>query len=284
VTTAAAVTNPSSVPWETEILLRNDETRDLFTLRLCLSDPATRAAYRFAPGQFNMLYLPGVGGVPISIASDPDTPEVLDHTIRAVGRVTRALAQLGPGDRLGLRGPYGRGWPLQDAEGKDLVMLTGGLGCAPVVAAIDYAIARRERFGRLVILQGVKHAADLIWRARYDAWDALPDTQVRLAADQADRQWPGHVGLVTDLLDQVSFDAADAIAMLCGPELMMRAGARRLAELGVPAERIWLSLERGFRCGIGHCGHCQLGPWFVCRDGPVLRWADIGWLLGTEGF
>jgi NAD(P)H-flavin reductase len=285
VTTARTVPDPPcEPPWESEILSRSDEARDLFTLRLRLTDARTRTAYRFVPGQFNMLYLPGVGGVPISIASDPDAPETLDHTIRAVGRVTRALADLGPGDRLGLRGPYGRGWPLRDAEGRDLVMLTGGLGCAPVVAAIDYAVARRERFGRLVILQGVKHAADLIWRARYDAWAELPDTQVRLAADHPTPQWPGHVGLATDLLDEVTFDAERAVAMVCGPEPMMHAGADHLVALGVPPERIWLSLERGFQCGVGHCGHCQLGPWFVCRDGPVFRWADISWLLGTPGF
>jgi sulfhydrogenase subunit gamma (sulfur reductase) len=271
-------------PRQAEVIERVHETRDLFTLRLRLTEPAARAAYRFAPGQFNMLYLPGIGGVPISIASDPDDPTTLDHTIRAVGRVTRVLAGLGHGDRLGLRGPYGRGWPLTEAEGHDLVILTGGLGCAPVVAAIDYAVARRERFGRLAILQGVKHAADLLWRPRYDAWAALPDTEVRLAADEPDRHWPDHVGLVTDLLGEVRFDPGATFALLCGPEPMMLAGARRLIALGVPDTRIWLSLERGFQCGVGHCGHCQLGPWFVCRDGPVFRFADIRWLLGTPGF
>jgi NAD(P)H-flavin reductase len=282
--TAFEVSSPRETPWEAEVFSRDQETPDLFTLRLRLTDPAARAAYRFVPGQFNMLYLPSVGGVPISIASDPDAPDALDHTIRAVGRVTRVLANLGPGDRLGLRGPYGRGWPMRDAEGHDLLMLTGGLGCAPVVAAIDYAVARRARFGRLVVLQGVKHSADLIWRERYDAWAQLPDTQVRLAADEPDHRWQDHVGLVTDLLDDVTFDPARSMAMICGPEPMMRAGAERLTGLGVPAERIWLSLERGFQCGVGHCGHCQLGPWFVCRDGPVFRWADIGWLLGKPGF
>lgn len=272
------------LPHEAEVLERTAETPDLFTLRLRLVAAAARTAYRFTPGQFNMLQLPGIGGVPISIASDPARPETLDHTIRAVGRVTWVLEQLEPGDRLGLRGPFGHGWPMHDAEGRDLVVVTGGLGCAPVVAAISYAVARRDRFRRLVILQGVKHAADMIWRERYDAWARLPDTQVRLAADEPTKAWTGHVGLVTDLLDQVRFDADQALAMICGPEPMMLASARRLVELGVPPTRIWLSLERHFQCGVGHCGHCQLGPNFVCRDGPVFSYERIGWLLGTPGF
>jgi NAD(P)H-flavin reductase len=274
----------AGAPREAQVLSRTDETADMFTLHLRLTDARARAAYRFTPGQFNMLYLPGIGGVPISIASDPDRRETLDHTIRAVGRVTRVLAQLRAGDSVGLRGPYGRGWPMHDAEGQDLVVVTGGLGCAPVVAAIGYVVARRERFGRLAILQGVKHSADLIWRERYDAWARLPDTRVRLAADEPDRHWGDHIGLVTDLLDEVQLRPDRTVALVCGPEPMMLAAARRLVRLNVPETRIWVSLERGFQCGVGHCGHCQLGPYFVCRDGPVFRWADVGWLLGTRGF
>jgi len=272
------------LPLETEVVEHVRETSDLFTLRLRLTDPQAREDYAFEPGQFNMLHLPGIGGVPISIASDPARGETLDHTIRTVGRVTRVLEQMQQGDRLGLRGPYGRGWPMHDAEGRDLVVVTGGLGCAPVVAAISYAVQRRERFRRLIILQGVKHSADMIWRERYDAWARLPDTQVMLAADEPGKGWTGHTGLVTELLDKVSFDPEQATAMLCGPEPMMLAGARRLAQMGLPEDRVWLSLERAFQCGVGHCGHCQIGPYFVCRDGPVFAYSEIGWLLGTKGF
>ena len=272
------------LPMEAEVVGRTAQTRDLFTLRLRLADPGERERYAFEPGQFNMLHLHGVGGVPISIASDPEQRETLDHTIRDVGRVTHVLAGLVPGDRLGLRGPYGHGWRMREAEGQDLLVVTGGLGCAPVVAAIGYAVQRRDRFRRLIILQGVKHAADMIWRERYDAWARLPDTQVRLAADEPAKGWTGHTGLVTELLDQVQFDPEQASAMLCGPEPMMLAGARRLRDRGVPDGRIWLSLERAFQCGVGHCGHCQIGPYFVCRDGPVFSFAEIGWLLGTKGF
>ena len=272
-------------PREAEVVARAQETRDMFTLRLRLADRGAREAYRFAPGQFNMLHVPGVGAVPISIASDPAQYETLDHTIRAVGRVTRVLERFQPGDRLGLRGPYGRGWPMRDAEGQDLLVVTGGLGCAPVVAAISYAVQRRNRFRRLIILQGVKHSADMLWRERYDAWSRLPDTQVRLAADQPAKGWTGHRGLVTDLLGQVRFDPQQTVAMLCGPEPMMLAAAERLtAGMGMSGDHIWLSLERGFQCGVGHCGHCQMGPYFVCRDGPVFPYRQIGWLLGTKGF
>lgn len=272
------------LPMEAEVVARAQETRDMFTLRLRLTDRGEREAYRFAPGQFNMLDVPGVGAVPVSVASDPAQSETLDHTIRAVGRVTRVLEQLEAGDRLGLRGPYGRGWPMRDAEGQDLLVITGGLGCAPVVAAISYAVQRRNRFRRLIILQGVKHSADMLWRERYDAWARLPDTQVRLAADEPGKGWTGHRGLVTDLLGQVRFDPQQAVALLCGPEPMMLAAANRLVGTGVPENRIWLSLERGFQCGVGHCGHCQMGPYFVCRDGPVFPYHQIGWLLGTKGF
>jgi NAD(P)H-flavin reductase len=173
---------------------------------------------------------------------------------------------------------------MRSTEGQELLVITGGLGCAPVVAAITYAVRRRARFRRLIILQGVKHAADMIWRERYDAWARLPDTQVLLAADNPDETWTGHSGLVTELLEQVRFDPNQAAALVCGPEPMMLAGARRLREIGVAENRIWLSLERHFQCGVGHCGHCQLGPYFVCRDGPVFSWARIGWLMGNEGF
>jgi sulfhydrogenase subunit gamma (sulfur reductase) len=269
---------------QAEVVARAQETPDMFTLRLRLTDHGERGAFDFEPGQFNMVHLPGVGAVPLSIASDPARSETLDHTIRAVGRITRALSQLTPGDRVGLRGPFGRGWPMRQAEGGDLVVLTGGLGCAPVVAAISYAVERRHRFRRLVILQGVKHSADMIWRERYRDWARLPNTQVRLAADAATKGWMGHVGLVTDLLEEVSFDPEQAVAMVCGPQPMMLAGSDRLVQMGVAAERIWLSLERSFSCGGGYCGHCQIGPYFVCRDGPVFPYAQIGWLLGTKGF
>ena len=272
------------LPMEAEVSGRIEEAPGMFTLQLRLSDGAQRERYRFLPGQLIMLYLYGVGEIPISLSSDPEEREVLGHTIRAVGRVTRAISRLEPGTRLGLRGPYGRGWPMAKAEGRDLVILTGGLGCAPVVAAIGYAMRRRQRFRRLVIMQGVKHTADMIWRARYDTGAQAAGTQVLLAADVAEPGWRGQVGPVTPLLEQADFDPDLSTVMMCGPQPMMLDGARRLLQRGVADDRIWLSLERNFQCGVGHCGHCQLGPYFVCRDGPVFRYRDIRWLFGTQGF
>ncbi|HKJ70696.1 MAG TPA: FAD/NAD(P)-binding protein [Gammaproteobacteria bacterium] len=273
----------STTPWEAEVVERTAESPGIVTLRLRATDPAIRAAYRFRPGQFNMVYLFGVGEVPISISSDPDHPETLGHTVRAVGRVTEPLTRLGVGDRVGLRGPFGSPWPLERAEGRDVLVVTGGLGCAPVVSVIDYVMARRERFGKLTILQGVKHSQDLIWRRRYAAWEKAPDTEVGLAADVAGENWSGHVGLVTELFDRFDLDPATTETMMCGPEPMMRAAARDLEGRGFDAGRVWLSMERNMHCAVARCGHCQFGPHFVCRDGPVLAYERIRELLAVKG-
>lgn len=269
------------LPREALVVERSEESRDTFTLQLQLADDAP---YRFQPGQFNMLYLFGCGEVPISIVSDDPSRRLLTHTIRALGRVTNGLAALKPGDRIGLRGPYGRGWPMRIAEGRNLVVVTGGLGCAPSVSIIQHILARRERYGHLSILQGVKHTDDLIWQTQYDTWDALPDVDVMLAADVADPGWHGHVGLVTALFDRLTLTPADSIAMICGPEMMMRAAAEGLHGLGLAEADIHLSMERNMQCAVGHCGHCQFGPQFVCRDGPVFPWPVIRPLLAEQGF
>lgn len=272
------------LPAEARIVERIQESHTIFTLRLEFTDPQRQAQYRFEPGQFNMLYLYGVGEVAISIVSDPERTRTCDHTIRIVGRVTRGLAKLEPGQTLGIRGPFGRGWPLAAAEGRDVLIVTGGLGCAPVVAVINYVIRRRARFGRLVIMQGVKHADDLLWRQRYEQWGQIPNTQVVVAADTAGKQWPWRIGHVTDLFDEVQFDPRHAMAMMCGPEGMMRAAVTQLTARGVCERDIFLSMERNMHCAIGHCGHCQFGGRFVCKDGPVFRYADVKPLFGVEGF
>jgi sulfhydrogenase subunit gamma (sulfur reductase) len=272
------------LPWEAEILETIQESPGLFTLRLQLTDQEVQQRYSFEPGQFNMLYLHGVGEVPISIVSDPKDETIIDHTIRAVGRVTRGLAQLKAGDRIGLRGPYGRGWPMHEAEQRDVVVITGGLGCAPVVSVINYISRRRERFGHLNIVQGVKHSSDFIWRERYDEWRALPDTNVLLAADAGEALWPWHVGHVTDLFDQLSFDPARVSVMMCGPEGMMRVVVKHMLAAGVGKCEMWLSMERNMQCALGHCGHCQYGEKFICRDGPVFCYEQVEELFEVKGF
>ncbi|MFN2309398.1 MAG: FAD/NAD(P)-binding protein [Gammaproteobacteria bacterium] len=271
-------------PVAAEIVTRTQESPSVYSLALRLCDPEQHAAYRFLAGQFNMLYLHGVGEIPISIVSDPEDGGTLEHTIRAVGRVTRALAALRPGERIGIRGPFGRGWPVDAVRGHDLLLVTGGLGCAPLVSVINYVTRRRAEFGRLAILQGVKHMDDLIWRERYDHWAGLPDTEVHLAADIAGAGWSWHVGLVTDLLGRVRMGLRDARVMICGPEPMMLATVSKLTAAGVPEANIWLSLERNMQCAVGHCGHCQFGPQFVCKDGPVFNYPQIRDRLGVKGY
>jgi len=274
----------AGAPHAATVLARTQESPTIFTLQLRLDDAAAQAAYRFAPGQFNMLYLYGVGEVPISIMSDPEDRNGIGHTIRAVGRVTRGLAELQPGDQVGLRGPFGRGWPLQEMGGRDVVLVLGGLGCAPAVSVIHYVLRRRERFGKLVIIQGVKHADDLIWREQYDRWSKLPDTQVLVAADEGAALWPWHVGRVTGLFGLARFNPERAVAMMCGPEGMMRVAAEHLLARGLPESGLFLSMERNMQCAVGRCGHCQFGGAFVCRDGPVFNWGEARTLLAHRGF
>ncbi len=259
------------------------EAEDIDTYRLRFVDEQVRRTYRFAAGQFNMVYLFGIGEVAISIVSDPDEPELLDHTIRAVGRVTKSIARLQLGDELGIRGPFGQGWPLDAAQGKDVVIVTGGLGCAPVVGAIEYIFRRRNQYGSVKILHGVKTPHDLLFRERFDAWRRHPDTEVLLTSDQPDKTWHYHVGVVTELFEQVAVDPARAMVLMCGPEIMMRLGVSILMQRGIPATAIYLSLERHMECGIGLCGHCQMGPYLLCKDGPVIRYDRVSRWLGRTG-
>ena len=259
------------------------EAEGIDTYRLRFVDEHVRRSFRFQAGQFNMVYLFGVGEIAISIVSDPDEPEFLDHTIRVVGRVTKAIAHLKPGDVLGIRGPFGVGWPLDKAQGKDVLIVTGGLGCAPVVGAIEYIFRRRNQYGTMKILHGVKTPHDLLYRERFDAWRRHPDTEVLLASDQPDKTWRYHVGVVTELFEQVSMDPAQSIVLMCGPEIMMRLGVPILMRRGMSATAIYVSLERHMECGIGLCGHCQLGPYFLCKDGPVMRYDQVAQWLGRVG-
>lgn len=272
------------LPFEAETVEIIQESSTIFTLNLRLVASEDHKQYHFAPGQFNMLYLYGVGEVAISIVSDPEKKQVLSHTIRALGRVTKALQKLKPGDRMGIRGPYGRGWPLEQVKGKDVVVVTGGLGCAPSVSIINYILARREQYGHLSILQGVKHSDDFIFRKQYAAWQQSPNTDVHIAADQAGPKWPWSVGYVTDMIDKITLDPENTVAMMCGPEMMMSTAVNVLSKKGIPEERLYLSMERNMDCGFGQCGHCQYGGLFICKDGPVFAYSEIKELFKEPGF
>jgi len=278
------VTPYSEIPRAARVVERIQESPDIFTLRLEYADAREQHPFDFAPGQFNMLYLHGVGEVPISIVSDPNDDRYFDHTIRALGRVTRGLSNLSEGDFVGVRGPFGVGWPLAEAEGKDVVIVTGGLGCAPVVAVINYLFRRREQFGHVTILQGVKHHDDLIWRERYSEWAGQADTTVALAADNPGNDSSLFEGNVVQLFDRVEFKAENAIAMMCGPEVMMHFSIEALLLRGFKATDLWVSMERNMQCANGLCGHCQIGPLFVCKDGPVFRYDRIAEWFFRKGF
>ena len=266
-TTDAGV-NPY-VPLPFRVLGRQRETADTVTLRL---RPLSGDGLSFEPGQFMMLYVFGVGEIPISVSAPPGRGGVLEHTVRAVGPVTRHLTRLQPGDWVGVRGPYGRGWPLQLAEGQDIVLVAGGLGLAPLRSALRAILNRRGRYRRVTVLYGARSPADLLYRRELARWQQEPALELRVTVDRADEHWRGHVGVVTTLLAQVEqhFTPAQTVALVCGPEVMMRFTVRELQRHGVPDDRIYLSLERNMKCALGLCGHCQLGPAFICKDGPVF--------------
>lgn len=273
------MTNPY-LPQPATVVERIDEASGVFTLRLKLADQN----FSYQPGQFNMLYLFGVGEVPISIVSDSENDQLVDHTIRAVGRVTNGMAKLKAGDTIGIRGPYGRGWPMQEAQGKDVIVLTGGLGCAPVVSVIRYIMNRRDLYQRLVIMQGVKHSQDLIWRKQYELWEQQGQTQVLLAANNTEHNWPWHKGYVTNLIDEAKFDSSNCVVMMCGPEIMMHTAITPLTTKGIAEDQIYMSMERNMQCALGHCGHCQFGNHFVCKNGPVFCYPEVKSFMNIKGY
>ena len=256
------------------------ETDDTFTLELGLA--AGRQPFRFSAGQFNMLYVLGIGEVPISISGDPGSPETLAHTTRAVGAVTRAMRTLKKGDTLGVRGPFGVGWPVEQAVGHDVLVVAGGIGLAPLRPTVYQLLANRDRYGKVVILYGTRTPADILFRKEIEAWRARLDIEVYVTVDRATEGWHGNVGVVTKLIPRAPFDRTRTVAMICGPEIMMRFTALELEKRGVDADHIYLSIERNMKCGIGLCGHCQCGATFICKDGPVFRYDAIQGLLSQR--
>ena len=260
----------------------HQDTRDTFTLSLTPRTPADGQIGPTGPGQFNMLYVFGVGEVPISMSGDPQEVDVLVHTTREVGTVTRAMGALRAGAKVGVRGPFGTAWPLEQAAGRDVVLVAGGIGLAPLRPVIYRLLAERDRYGRVSILVGARTPEDLLYAEQLTGWRGRLDVDVYVTVDRATGGWRGNVGLVTALIPRSPFDPRKTVAMVCGPEPMMTAAAEALVRRGVSRDRLWLSMERNMKCAIGHCGHCQLGPLFVCRDGPVFRLDRIAPLLDVE--
>jgi NAD(P)H-flavin reductase len=252
---------------------RTRETADTWTLELEPTDGAERGS--FAPGQFNMLYAFPVGEVPISICGYGDDATSLLHTVRAVGAVTEAICELQPGSQLGLRGPYGSAWPLEQAAGGDLLLIAGGLGLAPLRPALQAGLAARGRFREVALLYGGREPEQLLYREEIDGLRSHPRLQLGVTVDNATAGWTGQVGVVTKLIARAEFDPSNATCLICGPEVMMRFAIRALRDRGLPAERIFLSIERNMKCAVTQCGRCQFGPTFACREGPVMRFSDI---------
>jgi NAD(P)H-flavin reductase len=254
------------------------ETHDTFTLEL--SPPDGLDEFCFKPGQFNMLYMYGVGEVPISISGDPGDPGKIVHTIRAYGAVTHRMMHLRKGDTIGVRGPFGNHWPVERLVGRDIVLAAGGIGIAPLRPALYYLLAKRQSYGKIILLYGERTPADLIYRPLIETWCSRFDLEVDVTVDSARQGWWGHVGVVTTLIPGIRIDPDNTYVMICGPQVMMYYTCFELQQKkGLTDERIYISMERNMKCGIGFCGHCQIGPLFVCKDGPVFLLSQVSRLF-----
>jgi anaerobic sulfite reductase subunit B len=267
---------PAMAPRAFVVAARRREVPGVWTLEL---EPVDGGPLAVLPGQFTMVYAFGVGEIAISVSGTEGGRLV--HTIASVGAVSAAVCAARPGTVLGIRGPLGNSWPLDAARGADVVVMAGGVGLAPLRETVRRLLARRKEYGELVLLYGSRTPATLLYRREIERWRRQGLT-AELIVDAAGPDWDGRVGFVTELIGAAAFDPDAAVAMVCGPEVMMTHCARGLLERGLPAERVYVSLERNMRCGLGFCGHCQLGGTLICRDGPVYAWDRIVDAVGVR--
>jgi NAD(P)H-flavin reductase len=265
------------VPQPFRVIEREQETSDTWTLTL---EPISGGGISPAPGQFTMIYAFGIGEVPISVSAADG--ERIVHTVRAVGAVSAAICAAQPGAVLGIRGPFGTSWPVRESAGRDVVVVAGGVGLAPLRMAVRALEQARSDYGAVTLLYGGRTPEDLLFRNELDAWRGRAKLAVEVTVDAARPDWHGRVGVVPKLIDGATFDPASAVALVCGPEVMMHFSVLALRERGVAAERIHLSMERNMRCAVGHCGHCQLGPTLICRDGAVFGYDRLAPLMGVR--
>ncbi len=260
------------IPRPFEVVAKRRETHDVTTLMV---EPADgRSCFDFVPAQIGMIGIPGVGEVPISFSNHPDSSRCLSVTIRAAGAITTAITNAEVGAIISVRGPYGTAWPIEQTVGRDVVFVAGGLGLAPLRSAI-FAVAESSSRGSVGIVYGARTQHDMLFRGDLEIWNELDGVQVHLIVDQADEDWDGEVGLVTELFDLALDRLSSPLAIMCGPDVMLVNACRELNERGIPPTDIWLTMERNMKCGIGLCGHCQFGPLFVCKDGPVFRYDQV---------
>jgi NAD(P)H-flavin reductase len=274
-------------PWQSyTAVIRGlvSEAPGVTTYELGFADDAAAAAYTFRPGQFSMLYLPGTGEIPIGISGSSATNHTWSHTVRLAGNTTRALGKLGRDETLGLRGPFGSWWPLEEAEGRDVVLVAGGMGLPPLRPAIELLLAHRQRYGQLTLIYGARAPETLIYARQYQNW-SWRGLHVQTTVDQAPLGYRGNVGVVPRLFDRLSSLVPErTVVLACGPEVMMRFTVRSALARGLSMEQVWVSLERNMQCAVGLCGHCQLGPEFICKDGPVFRYDRVKNWVGVEAF
>lgn len=262
-------------PVETRVLDVIVETPTIRTLKL-----APREPLGFRTGQFMELTVPGVGEAPFTPSSNPQTPEVLELTVMKVGRVTARIHDLAPGDTVGLRGPFGTGYPMDALVGREVLVVGGGCGFAPLRSLMYELFNRAGQFRKLVFRGGCRTPRDFLYRREIEGWSRRGDIDVLLTVDQGGDGWTGHVGLVTTILDGVDVDRTQGVAIVCGPPVMMKFATKKLLELGFPGRSIYVSMEKNMSCGLGKCGHCRIGTFYACRDGPVFRYDAIEGIPG----
>ena len=261
-------------PHPAVVLAVRSEAPRVSIFSLAFQEPERQRHYHVKPGQFNMIYIPGVGEVPISVSHVPEEGPGIGHTIRFTGRVTDVISKLGPGAVVGLRGPYGRGWPLERAQGHDVVLITGGLGLAPMRPVVRALMADRGQYGRLTLLHGARQPGDLLYVSEYHEWERQ-GIEMFVTVDHADQAWRGRVGVVPILFNRLRIDPERTILLTCGPEILMRFAVTEALNRRISDTDIYYSMERNMQCAIGMCGHCQLGPAFLCKDGPVFAHRDL---------
>lgn len=278
---SAALQADAMLPRVFSVAARREETADTFTFDLAPRDGGAMPG--FAPGQFNMLYLFGRGEVAISVSGDPGDASRLTHTVRSIGSVTHGFDNLSEGQSIGVRGPFGTAWPVEAIKGRDVLFLAGGLGLAPLRPAILHVLAHRGDYGAVNVLYGTRNPETLLFREDLEHWRAAPEIGFDITVDHADADWHGHVGVITKLIARTGINPANTVALICGPEIMMHFAVEGLKARGMASKQIHVSLERNMKCALGHCGHCQLGPAFICRDGPVFRHDRMAPLLRVAG-
>lgn len=270
-----------NIPKEAVIKKIEKQTQDTYTFTLEFKDKEDRNTYSFLPGQFNMLTLPGIGEAAISISSDPANKNTIDHTVKKVGSVTGVLFNFKEGASVGVRGPYGSAWPMDKAKGKDVIIVAGGVGLAPVRPVIMHIFKNRKDYGKFKIISGARNINKMLFTKEFSSWqDKKHDVELILTVDKVNEgeKWEHNVGVVTTCFDNACLDAGNSIVITCGPEIMMKFVVKELLKKGFKEDQIYVSLERRMQCGVGRCGHCQIGKYFVCKDGPVFSYDKVNGL------